>query len=594
MDISSLKYFVRHKQSTIDNIALYLSLLCSMVTLVHLGFSPKPLLESIFRSSILIAFYTLFIANFIRTLLSIWAEHQFQPKHYAGLFIFAVFLIIAFTRILDPKETYFFAQDEWIYLGIFSITLAEISRSSLFLDKLYFNPTLLFVTSFIGLILLGSFLLMLPNSVKNGETLSFVDALFMATSAVCITGLTVVDVGHTFSFLGQSIILVLIQLGGLGIMTFTGFFGYFFSGGFSFKNQLMYGEILGQNKVGAVINTLLKIITVTLLIEFLGAVFIFFSVPKSQFANFSQHVFFSIFHAISAFCNAGFTIVENGFSGTAYKFNYHFQLILVSLFILGGLGFIIVFNGFTYFKRLANNLYHVIRTGRPFVHKAWVITFNARLMAWTSLALIILSTLTFLIVEYHHSLQEHQGFFQKLTAAFFMGNSSRTSGFSLTEINQISLPMLMSIMVFMWIGASPGSTGGGIKNTTFAIALLNILSLSRGKDKLEIFHRRISQDSINKAFAIIMLSFVAMGLALSGLSITDGDKSFKSLVFETISAYATCGLSLGITPELSDGGKMIITATMFAGRLGFLTLLVAVIKNYRNKSYTFPEEKVLF
>ncbi len=594
MNLQSIKYFVRHRQDIIDNVALYLCLFTSLITIIHLGFTPSPKTEKLFSQGIVIAFYVLFIGNFIRTALSIWAGKMFHAKHYAGILVFAVFLIIAITRLIDPKETYFFAKDEWIYLGIFSLTLAEISRSSLFLDKLYFNPTLLFVISFIGLVLLGAFLLMLPNSIQHGPPLSFIDALFMATSAVCITGLSVVDVGHTFSFFGQSILLVLIQLGGLGIMTFTGFFGYFFSGGFSFKNQLMYGEILGQNKVGAVINTLLKIISVTLLLELIGAILIFFSVPKSQFNTFSDHVFFSVFHAVSAFCNAGFTIVENGFSGTNLKFNYEFQLVLVSLFILGGLGFIIVFNGYTYFKRLFNNVYHRLIHGRSFIHKAWIISFNARLMAWSSFVLIVLSTLIFLIGEYHHSLQEHQGFLNKFIAALFMGNTSRTSGFSLIELNELSMPIIMSIMILMWIGASPGSTGGGIKNTTFAISLLNIISLARGKDQLEIFKRRISQDSINKAFAIIMLSVLAMAIALIGLTITDDDKAFRSLVFEVISAYATCGLSLGITPELSDSGKMIITATMFIGRVGFLTLLVAIIKNYKNKSYTYPEEKVLF
>src|SRR5690606_24343222 len=161
-------------------------------------------------------------------------------------------------------------------------------------------------------------------------------------------------------------------------------------------------------------------------------------------------------------------------------------------------------------------------------------------------------------------------------------------------MEDFTFPTIMVIMLLMWIGASPGSTGGGIKTTTFAIALLNIISLARGKDDLEIFKRKISNDTVSKAFAIITLSLLAMGASVFGLSITDSDKSLLDIAFESFSAYATCGLSLGITPQLSDAGKMIVTCTMFIGRVGMLTLLVALIKNTKNRNFTYPQEKVLF
>lgn len=592
--LSNLKYFYRQHRRAIDRAALYLSLVCSIFALIYLGYSTNIILIGEMGQPLIWAFYFLFSLHFIRTLFSFWTGSGMKVEHYAGLFIFLFFLLIISARFFDLDHSGTLSQPEWIYLGIFSLTLVEVSRSSLFLDQFFFNPTILFVISFIALILIGAFLLMLPNSVRSGLPLSFVDALFMATSAVCITGLTVVEVARTFTPFGQTILLVLIQLGGLGIMTFTGFFGYFFSGGFSYKNQLMYGEILGQNKVGAVVNTLLKIIFVTLLVEAVGAVFIFFSVPKTQFDSYGAHVFFSVFHAVSAFCNAGFSIAENGLGNAAYRFNYNLQLILVSLFILGGLGFIIVFNSYTYIRRWMINFYQRLLYGKAFIHKAWVISFNARLMAWSSLLLIVGSTLLFFIFEYNNSLAEHEGFVHKLIAALFMGNSSRTSGFAMMDTNQLSFPMLLIIMLLMWIGASPGSTGGGIKNTTFSIALLNILSLAKGRDQLEIFHRRISNDSVHKAFAIIMLSFIAIGVSISLLAFTDGEMGLRAIAFEAFSAYATCGLSLGITPQLSDAGKIIIAATMFTGRVGLLTLLVALIKDIKNKSYSYPEEKVLF
>src|SRR5690606_7653810 len=227
--------------------------------------------------------------------------------------------------------------------GIALVFLSELSRNSLFFDNFYFNPTILFVISFLALILLGTILLMLPRTTLLAP-LSFVDALFMATSAVCITGLTVTDISTNFSLFGQSVILLLIQVGGLGIITFTGFFGYFFSGGFSYKNQLMFGEILGENKLGSVINTLFKIVFITLIFEAAGAMLIYFSMESTDFDSNGERLFFSVFHAVSAFCNAGFSTVSDGVHNPLLRFNYDLQLVIAALFILGGLGFAIVLN----------------------------------------------------------------------------------------------------------------------------------------------------------------------------------------------------------------------------------------------------------
>lgn len=573
---------------------LYISIACTALLIFHLGYNEQPELASRMELAVIWIFYSLFIANVIRTGLSVWVQGRFLIQHYANVFLIIYLVLIGISRAEGEAGWAFMQAPEWLYLGIFTITLTEISRSSLFLDNFYFNPTILFVISFLGLILLGALLLMLPGSVESGNPLRFVDALFMATSAVSITGLTVVDVAHTFTPFGHAILLVLIQLGGLGVMTFTGFFGYFFSGGFSYKNQLMYGEIIGQRKVGSVVHTLLKIILVTLILEAAGAVFLFFTVPAEQFATLNERVFFAVFHAVSAFCNAGFTTIENGLRHADYQFNYPVQLILVCLFVLGGLGFNVVFNGYSLLRRWVINVFNGVLYGKPYQYKAWVISFNSRLIGWSSLILIVFSTLMFFILERNNSLAEHEGWGGKLIASLFMGNSARTSGFSTVDPSEVSLPMTMVVMLLMWIGASPGSTGGGIKNTTFSVAMLNILSLAKGRDQLEIFKRRISQDSVNKAFAIITLSVVAIGLCITLLSFTDGDKGFRALTFEAVSAYATCGLSLGITPDLSDAGKIIVLCTMFVGRVGLLTLLVAMIKTMKNKTYVYPDEKVLF
>jgi Trk-type K+ transport systems, membrane components len=591
--LSELRYIFKYREKAVDRIMLYISLVSCLAVLFHIGYNTNQVTERYFESSMPWLFYGLFLLSLLRTAFAIVAKRQISVSHYGGIALIIYFMLVTIGRNSGNDFFNFFRQHEWLYLGIFAVFLTELSKSSLFFDNFYFNPTILFVISFLFLILIGTLLLMLPKA-GAGYPLGFIDALFMATSAVCITGLSTVDVASVFSPFGHTVLLILIQLGGLGIMTFTGFFGYFFSGGFSFKNQLMYSEILGHNKVGSVINTLFKIVFITLFFEAVGAILIYTSMTAGDFTSNGERLFFSIFHAVSAFCNAGFSTASDGMYNPILRFNYNVQLIIALLFILGGFGFAIVLNTYTFIKRWAINIFRRLIYGKPFVYRAWVISFNSRLIAWASGILIVFGTLVTFLLEYHHTLAEHQGFWAKLVSAFFTGTSSRTAGFNIADMDAFTFPTIMLIMLLMWIGASPGSTGGGIKTTTFAIAFLNIITLARGKDDLEIFKRKISNDTVNKAFAIIMLSLLAMGMSVFALTITDGDKSLLDLAFESFSAYATCGLSLGVTPELSDAGKLIITCTMFIGRVGMLTLLVALIKNTKNRNLAYPQEKVLF
>jgi len=591
--LSDITYIFKYREKTVDRVMLYVSLVCALIVLFHLGYNTDKATARQFAVIIKWLFYGLFFLGALRIGFSILVDRKVGVAHYGGLVLSLYFLTVILARVTEEPHLVFLQNDEWLYLGVFAVFLTELSKGSLFFDNFYFNPTILFVISFLVLILVGTLLLMLPKTTAD-VPLPFVDALFMATSAVCITGLATVDIAAQFTEFGHTVILILIQLGGLGIMTFTGFFGYFFSGGFSYKNQLMYSEFLGQNKVASVINTLLKIIFVTLFFEVVGAVFIFFSTEAADFATNGDRVFFAVFHAVSAFCNAGFTTAAGGLNQAAFRFNYEMQVVLSLLFILGGLGFGIVFNTYTFIKRWAINVFLRIFHGRPYTYRAWVISFNTRLIMWATLLLVVFSTVATFALEYNHTLAAHHTFWGKWISAFFTGNSARAAGFSVADASSFSLPMLSTAVFLMWVGASPGSTGGGIKTTTFVVALLNIVNLARGKDKLEIFGREISTDSVSKAFAIIVLSFLAVGTTIFGLAITDSHLGLLPIAFESFSAYATCGLSLGITPQLSAAGKVIVICSMFVGRVGMLTLLVALIKNTKNRSYEYPQEKILF
>ena len=568
----------------------YLSMLCAFMTLAHIGYITDKQLAETSEHTVIGMFYFLSIIVTLRTVAAILAEGKINVSHISGLVLLAYFLLVCIARVVGWE---YFSRMEWLYLGIALVFLSELSRNSLFFDNFYFNPTILFVISFLALILLGTILLMLPRTTLVAP-LSFVDALFMATSAVCITGLTVTDISTNFSLFGQGVIMLLIQIGGLGIMTFTGFFGYFFSGGFSYKNQLMFGEILGENKLNSVISTLLTIIFITLLFELIGGVFIFLSLDAGQFASVGQHVFFSAFHAISSFCNAGFTILPEGIGQDMYRFNYGFQLAITCSFILGGLGFGTVYNFYTFLRQKGKQVVYRLFLRKPYVHKPRAFLFNTRFILLCNGVVLILATLSYYVLEQRHTLVGESSFVGDWITSFFMANSARSAGFDYVNINFVATPTLIMIVGLMWMGASPGSTGGGVKITTVALAILNILALARGKEAIEIYKRRIAVESVNKAFAIIVLSVLTITLSFVLINFADPDKQMKALLFEIVSAYSTCGLSLGITPSLSATGKIIVAITMFVGRVGTLTLLVAFIKNTKNKSYIYPTEKILF
>ncbi|MGJ1364522.1 TrkH family potassium uptake protein [Sphingobacterium spiritivorum] len=568
-------------------------MICAFAVILHVGYITDPKIAKIFEVVIHGMFFGLFLLEGFRTVSSILVQKRIGVSNISGLVIIGYFFFITLARLSGLESLSFFNKEEWIYLGIYLIFLSALSKNSLFFDNFYFNPTILFVISFLVLILIGTLILMLPRTTLVAP-LTFIDALFMATSAVCITGLSVTDISSNFSMFGQTVILVLIQIGGLGIMTFTGFFGYFFSGGFSFKNQLMFGEILEENKLNSVISTLLTIIFITLLFEFIGAVSIYFTLDPTLFNSIGDQVFFSIFHAVSSFCNAGFSILPDGIQHADYRYNYDFQLALAMIFVFGGLGFGTVYNFYTYAKTKVRALFCKLILKRSYVHKPWPFSFNSKFILICNLILVVLATSSYFLFEYNNTLQQDETWYGKFVSAFFMTNASRSAGFNSVNLNFLSGPTVIMVTSLMWIGASPGSTGGGVKVTTVAIALLNILSLARGKDSIDIFKRKIIPESVNKAFAIILLSGVTIGISFVLLNLSDPGKGMKELLFETVSAYTTCGLSLGVTPSLSPASKIIIIFTMFVGRVGTLTLLVAFIKNMRNRNYVYPSEKILF
>ncbi|NJM78496.1 MAG: potassium transporter [Flavobacterium sp.] len=450
----------------------------------------------------------------------------------------------------------------------------------------YFNPAIVFIGSFLILALSGAFLLMLPSATING--ISFTNALFTSTSAVCVTGLAVVDTAKDYTIVGQSIILVLIQLGGIGILTFTSFFAFFFRGSSSFKEGLNTKDFIASEGLKDVFRAALNVVIFTLAIELIGALFVYFSI--SNVSNISNKLFFSIFHSISAFCNAGFSIFSSGMYDESIRFNYYMQWIIMLLIIFGGLGHNIIFNFYKYIK-----IYILELLNKKIIHKQVpIITLNTKIVIYTTLILLLGGWLFLFFSEYHNTLQEHQSVFGKITNAAFSSVTPRTAGFNVIDYATMTVPSLLFVIFLMWIGGSPASTAGGVKTSTFAIATLNFIAVARGKSRIQIFGRRLTSETVSRAFAILCLSLIIIGFGIMALLIFEPKGTpVLTVVFECFSAYSTVGLSMNFTPTITEPSKYVLIALMFLGRIGMLNLLFGILGQINHQFYEYPKENML-
>ncbi|WFO14880.1 potassium transporter [Cellulophaga baltica 4] len=472
---------------------------------------------------------------------------------------------------------------EYGLLFYFFIRISFLVRK---IYAIYFNPAILFVGSFAIIALGGTFLLMLPASTTHG--ISFIDALFTATSATSVTGLIVVDTAKDFTSFGQTVIMVVFQLGGLGMLTFTSFFAYFFKTGSSFRESLYMKDIMGNNdELGGIMKRVMQVVAFSLLVEALGAVLIYTSLPNSD--TIPNQGFFAVFHAVSAYCNAGFSLESMGLYDINLRFNYYLQWILMALIIFGGLGYHIAFNVIQYVKRFITNLFR--SKNKIFISR--VILLNTKIVLYTSALLIVCGTGFFLISEQHTNLVEHTTWFGKLTTSLFSSVTARTAGFNTVDYANFSIPGILFMIFLMWIGASPASTGGGIKTTTFAIATLNVFFVAKDQPYIEIGTRRIAAQSVRRAFAIMAISLASIGTGILFLLIFNPEFSLLQIAFEVFSAFSTVGVSMGITASLSDLSKLVLILLMFLGRIGLLNLMIGLLKNVSQADYSYPEENIL-
>lgn len=444
----------------------------------------------------------------------------------------------------------------------------------MFLKNKSFSPYMTILLSFMVVTILGGILLSLPISMRYGKSVKLIDGFFIATSAICVTGLSSIDIGSVYNIFGQMVILVLIQLGGLGVITFTSVIIIMISKKIGYYTKKIVQEDINIDTTFKIEEYVKKVILSVIVIEFIGTVILFFEFIKKF--GFLKAVYYSFFHSVSAFCNAGFSLFSDNLYG--FKNSFIINMTIPLLIFLGGIGFSTILN-----------CYNVLRK------KEKRLTSTTKLSIKISIFLVIIGMVAMFFLEYSNkSTIGNLSFGQKLEASFFQSVTTRTAGFNTISILGLKRSTSLLFVILMFIGASPGSTGGGIKTTTIGLIILGTLATLKNKDTIEYDKRSVSWRIYSKAITVLFISLIYTTICVFLLILFERNKNLLDLVFEVFSAFGTVGLSRNLTPSLADISKFILIVTMFVGRVGPFTIALALSKsNLKKGRYTYPQENIL-
>ncbi len=670
-------YNTRERVYTILKITNTITLFVALGTLIYsLGFD----LESDEITKVFVwleVLIVIFILDyFIRFVYSLYKWEYIQEKVLESFLVVISLIIFIFSLLgidimyfiflnlgfLDYRQFY----ESFISIYILVLTMIGLARVSQVISSVRIKPATTFIISFILLILIGTSLLMLPAMTTAQGGMSFLGALFISTSASCVTGLSTVTVASYFTFKGQLVILFLLQLGGIGIVSFATFFATFLSQGVGMKQQAIIQDVLSTENLSSARKTLQQVILLTFGIEAIGAIALFFSwgpdvtfyspvsptkdelvmieykdstqqlsferisfeEMQAEFSNTSEvlledsfntnsdeqtlevlsiapiedatskeevnpymrinnslanKVYYSIFHSMSAFCNAGFSLFPDGLAEKGVDTSYVAHIILGFIIIFGSLGFFTIQDVFSPSSMRE-------RLGNPW--KKW--SMGTRIAVNMTIILVVLGAIAYLFLEQEKTL-EGKTLYESLVISFFQSVTTRTAGFNTVSlaISDISQPTYVLFLFLMFIGASSGSTGGGIKTSTFLLLAASAGASIRGKKTVELGKRSIANDIINRAFSIVAFAITYNAIAIFLLLIVQPNVDIRELFFELISAFATVGLSTGITSSLNEYSQVILIVTMYVGRVGTLTLALALSKRALSNSYQYPSAHVM-
>lgn len=528
-----------------------------------------------------LAFYILkFILYFIY---SIQKKQYLKDNFFEGIILGIFLLQFIVTKIFHYNAKLFDTENFNLYYVLFIqlyflfISGIEILKSTNLLSYVSTSPPKLMVFSFFILITFGTGLLLMPRMTTHG--ISFVNALFTATSASCVTGLTVLNSGIDFTFRGQVIIMLLIQFGGLSILTFASFFITFISGShLSLRQEHFMQDMLFADKRSDSKFLLRGIIRSTLVLELVGILLLFILWNHAgYFSSKMETIFHATFHTVSAFNNAGFVLWNDEMFQNMLVNNDMTQVVIIFLVLCGGIGFFQLRDAFNF------------RNIRERRRIKWKQLLPGTKIIFKMVGFIVLfGTFSYFILEFNNTLGNESNVFEKFLASLFQIVSSRTAGFSIFDLSQVALPTLLLIMVWMFIGGAPGSTAGGVKVTTAFVIYKSVIATIRGKQRIEFQKRTIPFNIVDRAYSIVIMSILIIMIATFSLTITDPYFNFSNILFESISAFSTCGLSTGITPYFSSIGKYILVLLMFVGRIGTLTIAFAISNRSKESSHQYP------
>jgi trk system potassium uptake protein TrkH len=531
-------------------------------------------LELIYQHAIWVVPFVLFIV-----LLTSFLKSD-DIEDFIRRYIFSLIIFIPILITIGDLEFVYWLSAVHLFSTLISFYEKKVpetkaaSNTSSFLFRLKLQPAQVVLLSFGGWILLGAMILILPVSALPGRSISFIDALFMSTSATCVTGLATVSLVDDLSVFGQMVLLVLLQVGGLGIMTLSSSMAIIMGKNLEMREQVIMQDVLDTSSSEELLGLVVDIIKFTFVIEFIGAIILTIGFYQEGF-EIGQSLYYGFFHAISAFCNAGFALWNNNLED--FKFTPVVHFTIASLIILGGIGFSVL-------KDVSN----AIKNKRSFRH----LSVHTKIVLSINLLLLLIGAVYLFFGEFLHAFKDYS-LWERLQISIFQSVTTRTAGFNTINLNALHPHCIYLIILLMFIGASPGSTGGGVKTTTFAILLQSVTATLKGKKDVEFFERTVPAQTVVKSIAIFIISLIIVSTGVLVMARVEPDKSFLSLIFEVISAFGTVGLSLGITPFLSVLGKFCLIIMMYLGRVGPLTLVLAVGSRVVLPSKVeYPEGKV--
>jgi trk system potassium uptake protein TrkH len=593
---------VTYKNNTLETVLVVVKTVTSLVvvgTFVLLFGFYEPLVPIPIVVTVQIAMLFVFLAGKVIRLLNAQSKAEYLYANWYEIPMLLALAAVVFGaprwfREIEPDRVRHLAIG--VYL-IFEVTIKTF-LSSISLAATGRNPTKTLVGSFVVLIVVGAALLMLPRATAGRESLGLVDALFTSTSATCVTGLIVRNTGQDFTIMGQVVILVLIQLGALGIMVFGAVIVLLLGQAFSLRESVALQDLLSARTLGRIGNIIVFIFAATVTIEAIGALALFEMWDDIPSWNGQLHSrwFYSVFHSISAFCNAGFDLTGDSF----VPYNHQWQVygIVCPLIVLGGLGFSVLYNlagviaDYTglFLKR------YLRRRSTLAIEPPMRMRLQSKIVLSATAVLIVTGTLALLFFERYAGFPG-RGERLGVLGALFQSITARTAGFNTVSIHELNPSSKVVLILLMFVGGSPGSTAGGVKNVTLVVILLTVIAMLRKRGELEIFHRSIRKVVVDRAITVVLLFVTVLLTATLALSITEKPYvhgfSLLDLMFETASALGTVGLTTGVTPTLTVPGRFIIIAVMLIGRLGPLTLVAAMTFNVKPARYNYPDEPVV-